>query len=794
MDSSKNITKAHTLIDTEPGGCSALTPARLLLQGLIEGNVVLLEDWQKLDETARKRLLDAQRRELLLAMLVEAGLLTNYQASRVLAGGSIHHLVFGNYRLLDRLGVGGMGVVYRGEHILMRRPVAIKVLQSSADEDEVLLKRFSIEMRALARIRHPNIVQALDAGRRGPGEYETHTLHYLVMEYVVGPDLEEMVAQGPLSVARACELIYQIAGALEETQRHNLIHRDIKPSNILVTEGNVAKLLDFGLALHFGRRRLTSPGTLLGTLNYMAPEQAVDSANVDIRADIFGLGATLFFALTGKPPFSALGNITQQVASRLTQPAPELRSERADIPAKLEKIICRMMAHQRDERLPNPQSVMRALLPFINPTSHFAQCRPGKSAVIVMPDEAGCQRRAPSVPRVLVVDDEELVRRVCLSFFRTENFECHGAGNGAEALRMLAERPFDLVLLDIDMPIMSGTATLRQLRAQPPCDHLKIIMASGGVSADELAELLALGADDYLTKPLLRQELVARVKAALLHKATQDRTSHLNQQLLRLNVELEQALIARNGDLVHSRNALVFALAKIVEARTQETAGHLTRITRCAGILAQAARESSRLASVLDQPFLQTLQACALLHDIGNVAMPDHILQPSGALDSEDQIILQGHTTIGAETLKTVAKRDRSAAAFWQMAMDIARHHHEQFNGRGYPDGLSGNDIPLAARIVAVADAYETLRGPSSAGKHLTHAAAREVILKGSPGRFDPLLLKAFGESETEFDKVFRSCPDRDDTLSAPAGAASIAAEDQAGLFDATGLRICVEA
>jgi putative two-component system response regulator len=174
--------------------------------------------------------------------------------------------------------------------------------------------------------------------------------------------------------------------------------------------------------------------------------------------------------------------------------------------------------------------------------------------------------------------------------------------------------------------------------------------------------------------------------------------------------------------------------------------------------------------------------------------MPDHILRPSGALDSEDQIILQGHTTIGAETLKTVAKRDRSAAAFWQMAMDIARHHHEQFNGRGYPDGLSGNDIPLAARIVAVADAYETLRGPSPAGKHLTHVAVQEWILKGSPGRFDPLLLKAFGESETEFDNVFRSCPDDEDTLRAPAGEGSIPTQDQAGPFDATGLRICVEA
>ena len=306
MESAKTITTNHALIDTDPGSPPALTPGRMLLQSLIESNVVLLEEWQKLNENVRHRLLDSDSRDVVLPMLVEAGLLTDYQAARVLAGG-IEHLVFSNYRILDRLGVGGMGVVYRGEHILLRRPVAIKVLQASADEDEVLLKRFSIEMRALARIRHPNIVRALDAGRRKPGEQQPHSLHYLVMEYVIGTDLERLSADGPMSVARACELIYQIASALEETHRHNLIHRDIKPSNILVTTENVAKLLDFGLALHFGRHRVTIPGTLLGTLCYMAPEQAVDSANVDIRADIFGLGATLFFALTGKRSSSLPG-------------------------------------------------------------------------------------------------------------------------------------------------------------------------------------------------------------------------------------------------------------------------------------------------------------------------------------------------------------------------------------------------------------------------------------------------------------------------------------------------------
>ena len=179
------------------------------------------------------------------------------------------------------------------------------------------------------------------------------------MEHVKGTNLEQLAANGPLSVAQACDLGYQIAGALEETNKLNLIHRDIKPSNILLAPDGSAKLLDFGLALHFGKRRLTVPGTLLGTLSYMASEQVADAANVDIGADIYGLGATLFFCLTGKALFVAQGHLTQQVASRLTQPTPEVRTLRPEVPADLDAILRRMMAHHRDDRFPTPQSVMR---------------------------------------------------------------------------------------------------------------------------------------------------------------------------------------------------------------------------------------------------------------------------------------------------------------------------------------------------------------------------------------------------------------------------------------------------
>ncbi len=779
----------HAPLEQETEPTAGRSPARSLLQRLIETGIILLEEWQALAEELRHRLLDTPTCEELLPLLTEADLLTSYQAAHVLAGG-MDQLVFGNYRILERIGVGGMGVVYRGEHMLMRRPVALKVLQSSTDDDEILLKRFFVEMRVLARMRHPNIVGALDAGRHKPAHHETGHLHYLVMEYVTGTNIEDMVERECLSVARACDLIYQIAGALEETHRCHLIHRDIKPSNILVTEDNVAKLLDFGLALHFGRRRLTHPGTLLGTLSYMAPEQAVDSANVDIRADIFGLGATLFFSLTGQPPFAAQGNLTQQIATRFTQPAPEVRKHRPDVPVELETVIRRMMAHHRDDRLATPRAVMRALLPFVTPVNRFgidphAKTPASAPLIALPPEEAGTGSVTPAAPRILIVDDEELIRRVCTSFFRHERFECQEAGNGEDALRLLAEHPFDLVVLDIDMPKLSGTETLRRLRrpapVQQPEDHHGLGRSfSRRVVHHARTRRRRLPGQAHRSAGVGRPRQsrpVAQGHAGSI-RATQPAIAPRQCRAGADAAEPQQRPSGRT-------QRIGFRTRENRRVAAQETGAHLTRLTRFVTTLARRARHAPRLAAMLDKPFLQTLEACTLLHDIGNVAMPDHVLRRDGGrLDPEDLIILQAHTSIGAETLQTVAKRDRGAAAFWQMAMDIARHHHENFDGSGYPDHLAGNDIPLAARLVALVDAYDTLRSGSTLGVALSHNAAAAIILEGSSGRFDPLLVSAFQQSEADFDNIFRACPDREFTPLTIMGPGAPPQPARAGFFD----------
>ncbi len=243
----------------------------------------MVEDWQALANDARNDIRACDAQQDLLDKLVEHKLLTGYQSARI-STGKTYGLILGNYRVLDRLGAGGMGIVFLAEHIRMRRLVAIKVMPLSRDHSQVGFQRFYGEMRAVAQLQHPNIVGATDAGETTDANPDSPILHYYVMEYVQGKDLEEMVNDGgPMPPAKACDLAYQVAAALAEAHKHELVHRDIKPSNVLVTADGQAKLLDFGLARQF-RNRMTEPGVALGTIDYMAPEQARDASSPRGRA------------------------------------------------------------------------------------------------------------------------------------------------------------------------------------------------------------------------------------------------------------------------------------------------------------------------------------------------------------------------------------------------------------------------------------------------------------------------------------------------------------------------------
>jgi response regulator RpfG family c-di-GMP phosphodiesterase/serine/threonine protein kinase len=753
---------------------------QVLLYDLLASSLILAEDWELLPIDVQEQILTGASPEGVLSMLVEHRLLTLYQAARI-SSGTTFGLVLGNYRVLDRLGAGGMAVVFKAEHIHLRHLVAIKVLPLSSGYDKRLLTRFFAEMRVVAQLRHPNIVAAVDAGKTTSSNPDDPELRYFVMDYVAGQDLEEYIqVRGPLPPAKACNLAHQIASALVETDRFKLVHRDIKPSNILITNEEQAKLLDFGLTRNFNAR-LTQPGTVLGTLDYMAPEQAHDASTVDIRADLYGLGGTLFWCLTGKLPFPPTGTPTETLIRRLSQSPPSARKYVPGLPPELDNLLMRLLATNPEDRYRTPQAVMQALLPFLKVDSAIypngvvlregvgsnLQSRPSfampsgyygggiKSSAFDGPASASLKQQF----RILLVDDEAALRGFCRQVLQTDDIECDEATDGAEALAAVAAQKYDLILLDIRMPVLPGVEVLRKLRQSPPYPHLKIIMCSGQTTSDEMAEMLLAGADDYLNKPFSMVQLQARVKAALRLKKAQDRSTALTSQLLSINADLEQNLGKSNNNLVQARNAIVLSLVKLVEQRDPECGGHVQRMNRYCRRLAEQAATTAPFASEINAEFIEMVACCAPLHDIGKVGLPDHILLKPGKLTAEERILMQAHTIIGSETLKQVAQKQGFGQDFLQMAIDITRHHHERFDSLGYPDRLGGRNIPLAARLVALADSYDALRSRRAYKPALSHLAAVQVMSEADLDHFDPDMLMAFQACASDLEQIFKDVP-----------------------------------
>jgi serine/threonine protein kinase len=294
--------------------------------------------------------------------LVKAGKLTPYQAAAVYQKKS-RGLLIGNYLILDKVGQGGMGMVFKARHRKIGRVGALKILPPSFGRDTASVMRFRREFEAAGRLKHLNLVAAFEAD-------EDRGVHFLVMDYVQGINLDRVVAeQGPLSVPQALDYLIQAARGLEAAHEKGIVHRDIKPGNLILDHGGTVRVLDLGLARivdannPFSRStagRLTQSGMYMGTIDYMAPEQAEDSHRVDHRADIYSLGCTLFFLLTGGEPFP-VGTILKRMVAHQEHPAPSLRANRPDVSPALEAAYQQMMAKRPDDR-PSSMTEVIALL------------------------------------------------------------------------------------------------------------------------------------------------------------------------------------------------------------------------------------------------------------------------------------------------------------------------------------------------------------------------------------------------------------------------------------------------
>src|SRR5262245_48883478 len=293
--------------------------------------------------------------------LIRAGVITKFQASQLLAG-KYKGLRFDRLKILDRIGSGGMGTVFLCQHLGLRKQVAVKVLPPDQAGDEGVRERFFREARAAAALDHPKIVRVHDTNTSGG-------VHYIVMEYVDGQDLQTIRnTYGSLPHTRACTYIAQAALGLQHAFEKGLVHRDIKPANLLVDKDGVVKILDMGLALFHEDEKdnLTAKfdkGAVLGTADYMAPEQIMASSTVDIRADIYSLGVTLYTLINGKPPFG--GSCTQKLIGHTTHRATSLTEIRREVPKQLSAVVDKMMSKDPNDRFQSPAEVVEALHPWL---------------------------------------------------------------------------------------------------------------------------------------------------------------------------------------------------------------------------------------------------------------------------------------------------------------------------------------------------------------------------------------------------------------------------------------------
>ncbi len=298
----------------------------------------------------------------LATALVRDGLLTRFQAKQIKLGRYKRFTIAEKYRLLELLGVGGMGAVYLCEHMFMKRLVALKVLPVEKMDEPSAIARFYREARAVAAMDNPNIVRAYDIDK-----YEQ--LHFLVMEYVDGTSLQEIVAKhGPMDPLRIASYMAQAAHGLQHAHELNLVHRDIKPGNLLLDRSGTVKILDMGLARFFDTNKhdnLTEKfdnNAVLGTADYLAPEQAMSSV-VDIRADIYALGGSMYFMLTGQVPFPE-GTIAQKLMAHQTKEPKPVAAFRRDVPPELLAVLHNMMRKNPNERYQTPADLFHALAPW----------------------------------------------------------------------------------------------------------------------------------------------------------------------------------------------------------------------------------------------------------------------------------------------------------------------------------------------------------------------------------------------------------------------------------------------
>jgi putative two-component system response regulator len=361
-------------------------------------------------------------------------------------------------------------------------------------------------------------------------------------------------------------------------------------------------------------------------------------------------------------------------------------------------------------------------------------------------------------PVVLVVDDTPDNIKL-MSGLLKDRYRLKVTNGGERALAIArSEPPPDLILLDIMMPAMDGYEVCRRLKQEPLTRDIPVIFLTAKTDAEDEELGLQLGAVDYITKPISPPIVLARVETHLKLKASAD--------FLRDRAALlEQEVAKRTQEIVAVQDATILALVSLAETRDLDTGNHIRRTQHYVRVLAQALRDHPRFASTLSDAYITTLFKSAPLHDIGKVGIPDRILLKPGRFEPDEWEIMKTHAALGRETIEHAERELGIEVGFLTCAKEIAQNHHEKWDGSGYPNGISGDDIPICARIMAVADVYDALISHRVYKEGMSHEAAAEIVLRGSGGHFDPDIVTAFQATSPQLQSIASKYGDSDSDI-----------------------------
>ncbi len=346
----------------------------------------------------------------------------------------------------------------------------------------------------------------------------------------------------------------------------------------------------------------------------------------------------------------------------------------------------------------------------------------------------------------MLVDDQAPNLKILEAMLRRQGHKVRSFPDGRPALASAASAPPDLILLDINMPEMDGYEVCARLKASETLGDIPVIFISAMNETMDKVRAFSVGGVDYVEKPFQFEEVQARVTAHL-------KLRRLQLDLQSRNARLEGVVREQVTRISESHMAMIFALAKLAESRDPETGKHLERVQRYCKLLSGYIGERGMFDGKVGPDFVEDIYHASPLHDIGKVGIPDRILQKMGKLTSEEFEVMKDHSELGARTLEDVWSR-YPGNSFVRMGIEIARAHHEKWDGSGYPDHLAEDAIPLPARIMAVADIYDALTMRRCYKPAFSHERSCDIILESAGSNLDPEVVSAFGEIESQFSSV----------------------------------------